>query len=256
MILKELKDEDWNMGNIVHTLTNRRYGEKCIVYAESHDQALVGDKTLAFWLMDAEMYTNMSKLSPLTQVIDRGIQLHKMIRLITHGLGGEGYLNFIAARSAHDAVMPAPKGIKETSVTQNLFIFPFTDLREREIYEQALVGDKTLAFWLMDAEMYTNMSKLSPLTQVIDRGIQLHKMIRLITHGLGGEGYLNFIAARSAHDAVMPAPKGIKETSVTQNLLIFPFTDLREREIYEQVRFKEPTHYRDTGDVGKAEVGN
>ncbi|KAB0355410.1 hypothetical protein FD755_021918 [Muntiacus reevesi] len=94
-LLKEYKDEDWNMGNIVYTLTNRRYLEKCIAYAESHDQALVGDKTLAFWLMDAEMYTNMSVLTPFTPVIDRGIQLHKMIRLITHALGGEGYLNFM-----------------------------------------------------------------------------------------------------------------------------------------------------------------
>lgn len=47
-----MKDEDWNIGNIVHTLTNRRYGEKCITYAESHDQALVGDKTLAMWLFN------------------------------------------------------------------------------------------------------------------------------------------------------------------------------------------------------------
>ncbi|KAF4799281.1 1,4-alpha-glucan-branching enzyme [Turdus rufiventris] len=98
-IIKELKDEDWNMGNIVHTLTNRRYEEKYIAYAESHDQALVGDKTLAFHLMDAEMYTNMSVLMPLTPVIDRGIQLHKMIRLITHALGGESYLNFMAELS-------------------------------------------------------------------------------------------------------------------------------------------------------------
>ncbi|XP_048349012.1 1,4-alpha-glucan-branching enzyme-like [Sphaerodactylus townsendi] len=93
--LKEYKDEEWNMGNIVFTLTNRRHGEKYVTYSESHDQALVGDKTLAFWLMDAEMYTNMSILSPLTPVIDRGIQLHKIIRLITHALGGEGYLNFM-----------------------------------------------------------------------------------------------------------------------------------------------------------------
>ena len=63
---------------------------------------------------------------------------------------------------------------------------------------QALVGDKTLAFWLMDAEMYTNMSKMSQLTPIIDRGLALHKMIRLITHGLGGEGYLNFIG-KSSH---------------------------------------------------------
>ncbi|KAK1899701.1 14-alpha-glucan-branching enzyme [Dissostichus eleginoides] len=101
-ILKECKDEDWDIGNIVHTLTNRRYGEKCIAYAESHDQALVGDKTLAFWLMDKEMYTNMSSLTPMTPVIDRGIQLHKMIRLLTHGLGGEGYLNFIGKEVLRD----------------------------------------------------------------------------------------------------------------------------------------------------------
>ncbi|XP_067897401.1 1,4-alpha-glucan-branching enzyme isoform X2 [Heterodontus francisci] len=108
-ILKELKDEDWNMGNIVYTLTNRRYGEKCIAYAESHDQALVGDKTLAFWLMDAEMYTNMSVLMPLTVVVDRGIQLHKMIRLITHALGGEGYLNFIGNEFGHPEWLDFPR---------------------------------------------------------------------------------------------------------------------------------------------------
>ena len=50
--LFRLKDEDWKMGDIVHTLTNRRWLEKCVAYAESHDQALVGDKTIAFWLMD------------------------------------------------------------------------------------------------------------------------------------------------------------------------------------------------------------
>src|SRR4051812_17000183 len=54
-LLKEFRDEDWDLGNIAHTLTNRRHLEKSIAYAESHDQALVGDKTLAFWLMDAEM---------------------------------------------------------------------------------------------------------------------------------------------------------------------------------------------------------
>ena len=64
----------------MHTLINRRHGEKTIAYAESHDQALVGDKTLAFWLMDKEMYTNMSNATELTHVIDRGLALHKMIR--------------------------------------------------------------------------------------------------------------------------------------------------------------------------------
>ena len=83
------------MCDIVWTLTNRRYGEKHIAYVESHDQALVGDKTVAFWLMDKEMYSHMSLFSLPSLVIDRGIALHKMLRLITHALGGEGYLNFI-----------------------------------------------------------------------------------------------------------------------------------------------------------------
>ncbi len=83
-----------------------RYHEKCIAYAECHDQALVGDKTLAFWLMDAEMYTNMSTMSPRTVVIDRGMALHKMIRLITMGLGGEAYLTFIGEGASLNGVLP------------------------------------------------------------------------------------------------------------------------------------------------------
>lgn len=54
-LLKHKTDDQWDLANIVHTLTNRRYGEKSVAYCESHDQALVGDKTLAFWLMDKEM---------------------------------------------------------------------------------------------------------------------------------------------------------------------------------------------------------
>jgi 1,4-alpha-glucan branching enzyme len=108
-LLKEQKDDDWNIGNIVWTLTNRRHLEKNIAYAESHDQALVGDKTLAFWLMDSEMYTNMSDLTALTPTIDRGIALHKLIRLLTHGLGGEGYLNFEGNEFGHPEWLDFPR---------------------------------------------------------------------------------------------------------------------------------------------------
>ena len=108
-LLKEVRDEDWDMGNICHTLSNRRYREKTIAYCESHDQALVGDKTIAFWLMDKEMYTNMSVLSPLTAIIDRGLALHKMIRMITHGLGGEGYLNFMGNEFGHPEWLDFPR---------------------------------------------------------------------------------------------------------------------------------------------------
>ena len=71
-------------------LNNRRKSEKTIAYAESHDQALVGDKTIAFWLMDKEMYFHMS-VTDQHLVIDRGIALHKLLRLFTISLGGEGY---------------------------------------------------------------------------------------------------------------------------------------------------------------------
>ncbi|KAK6456590.1 alpha-1,4-glucan branching enzyme [Scheffersomyces xylosifermentans] len=108
-ILKHLQDENWDLAAIVHTLTNRRYKEKCIAYCESHDQALVGDKSIAFWLMDKEMYTNMSTLSPLTPVIDRGLSLHKLIRLITFALGGEGYLNFEGNEFGHPEWLDFPR---------------------------------------------------------------------------------------------------------------------------------------------------
>lgn len=107
--LKHSSDEEWDLSMIVHTLTNRRYMEKCIAYAESHDQALVGDKTIAFWLMDKEMYTHMSKMSGESLIIDRGMALHKMIRLITIGLGGEAYLTFIGNEFGHPEWLDFPR---------------------------------------------------------------------------------------------------------------------------------------------------
>jgi 1,4-alpha-glucan branching enzyme len=97
------------MEKLTWTLINRRHGEKHIAYAESHDQALVGDKTIAFWLMDKEMYWFMAESSPPSLIIDRGIALHKMIRLITHGLGGEGYLNFIGNEFGHPEWLDFPR---------------------------------------------------------------------------------------------------------------------------------------------------
>ncbi len=107
-LIKERKDEEWSMGDMWYTLSNRRYGEANIAYAESHDQALVGDKTLAFRLMDAEMYTNMGQGSQ-SLVIERGIALHKMIRLVTHAVGGEGWLNFMGNEFGHPEWIDFPR---------------------------------------------------------------------------------------------------------------------------------------------------
>ncbi len=107
-LLKEKKDEEWSVGDMWYTLINRRYGESNIAYAESHDQALVGDKTIAFRLMDAEMYTHMSCDRP-SLVIDRGMALHKMIRLATLAAGGEGWLNFMGNEFGHPEWIDFPR---------------------------------------------------------------------------------------------------------------------------------------------------
>ncbi|EGG24751.1 1,4-alpha-glucan branching enzyme [Cavenderia fasciculata] len=107
--LVKTKDEEWSMATISHMLSNRRYKERNISYAESHDQSLVGDKTLAFWLMDKEMYDQMSTTSPITPIISRGMSLHKMIRLITSALGGDGYLNFMGNEFGHPEWVDFPR---------------------------------------------------------------------------------------------------------------------------------------------------
>jgi 1,4-alpha-glucan branching enzyme len=106
--LKEKSDEEWNIFEMWDVLSNRRYKEKTIAYAESHDQALVGDKTIAFWLMDKEMYFHMLVDDP-NHIIDRGISLHKMLRLFTMSLGGEAYLNFIGNEFGHPEWVDFPR---------------------------------------------------------------------------------------------------------------------------------------------------
>lgn len=107
-LLKHSRDEDWDIGDLWNVLANRRFGEATIAYAESHDQALVGDKTLAFWLMDQEMYWHMGK-EDAHPVIERGIALHKLIRLVTLVLGGEGWLNFMGNEFGHPEWLDFPR---------------------------------------------------------------------------------------------------------------------------------------------------
>ena len=107
-LLKHSRDEDWDLGELWGVLANRRYREATVAYAESHDQALVGDKTLAFWLMDQDMYWHMAK-SDARPIIDRGIALHKMIRLITLALGGEAWLNFMGNEFGHPEWLDFPR---------------------------------------------------------------------------------------------------------------------------------------------------
>ncbi len=107
-LLKDQKDEDWNMHELWHQLTNRLPDVGTVAYCESHDQALVGDQTIAFRLMQSEMYFKMSRQEE-SLVIDRGMALHKMIRLITITLGGQAWLNFMGNEFGHPDWIDFPR---------------------------------------------------------------------------------------------------------------------------------------------------
>ena len=106
--IKEKSDEQWSPGEIWYELTNKRADEKTVSYAECHDQALVGDKTIIFRLIDKDMYWSMNKGSQ-NILVDRGIALHKMIRLVTAATAGDGYLNFMGNEFGHPEWIDFPR---------------------------------------------------------------------------------------------------------------------------------------------------
>ncbi|RJQ80206.1 MAG: 1,4-alpha-glucan-branching enzyme [Desulfobacteraceae bacterium] len=107
-LTKDIRDEDWHMSRLWHELNNRRHDERTISYAESHDQALVGDKTLIFRMIDAAMYDHMNA-NDNHALVARGIALHKMIRLITLATAGSGYLNFMGNEFGHPEWIDFPR---------------------------------------------------------------------------------------------------------------------------------------------------
>ncbi len=142
--IKECTDENWDIGKLWYELTSRRPQEKNIGYCESHDQALVGDKTIMFRLCDAEMYTGMSKFGS-NLVIDRGIALHKMIRLVTASLAGNGYLNFMGNEFGHPEWIDFPRegnGWSYHYCRRQWSLVDNPDLRYRELnnFDKAMIS--------------------------------------------------------------------------------------------------------------------
>jgi 1,4-alpha-glucan branching enzyme len=107
-LIKDFKDENWSIGHLWFELTNRRTDEKTISYAESHDQALVGDQTLVFRLIGEDMYNHMW-IDDDNSKVARGIALHKMIRLITLCTASHGYLNFMGNEFGHPDWIDFPR---------------------------------------------------------------------------------------------------------------------------------------------------
>jgi len=107
-LVKDTPDEEWPMGHLWHELNNRRTDEKTISYAESHDQALVGDQSLIFRLIGSYMYDHMPANDD-NIVVDRGMALHKLIRLITLSTAGNAYLNFMGNEFGHPEWIDFPR---------------------------------------------------------------------------------------------------------------------------------------------------
>ena len=106
--LKTQSDDDWSVGEIYHRMTDKRAEELTISYAECHDQALVGDKTMIFRMIDNKMYDSMSVFTP-DMTVDRGVALHKLIRLVTLTLCSGGYLNFMGNEFGHPEWIDFPR---------------------------------------------------------------------------------------------------------------------------------------------------
>lgn len=107
-LVRDVRDEDWSIGYLWHELTNRRADEQTVNYVESHDQALVGGKTLFFQLVDAAVYDSMQRSSRNLKA-DRGVALHKLARLATLGTAGHGYLNFMGNEFGHPEWIDFPR---------------------------------------------------------------------------------------------------------------------------------------------------
>jgi 1,4-alpha-glucan branching enzyme len=195
-LLKEKPDEAWNLGDIFRALLNRRYGEKHVGYAESHDQALVGDKTLSFWLMDQEMYWHMGRESR-SVVIDRGIALHKMIRLITFSLAGEAYLSFIGNEFGHPEWVDFPR-------TGNNFSF------HHARRQWSLLDDPELRYQDLnefDRAMLTLDETFHLLNDTFIEELALHEDTRQLIYRRGPLVFaFNFHANESYADLRIPVP--------------------------------------------------
>jgi len=167
-MIKESKDEFWKPGSIWRELTNRRADEKTINYAESHDQALVGDKTIIFRLIDSEMYWHMMKEDP-NFVVERGIALHKIIRLLTATTINGGYLNFMGNEFGHPEWVDFPRQGNGWSYKYARRQWSLADNPSLK-YEYLLEFDKTLINLIKTNKKFL---KSSPVQRCINDGDQV-----------------------------------------------------------------------------------
>ncbi|MBQ8797055.1 MAG: alpha amylase C-terminal domain-containing protein [Oscillospiraceae bacterium] len=195
-LLKETPDENWDLNNIYYELAIRRPNEKVIGYCESHDQALVGDKTIMFRLCDQEMYWSMDKDNH-NMVIDRGMALHKLLRLITMSLGGEGYLTFMGNEFGHPEWIDFPR-------EGNGWSYHYC---RRQWH---LADDKNLKYQYLNAfeKAMVAMAKKQKVIGGQDKQLALDNNAKTLVYKKGGALFaFNFHPVNSYEGCVIPVPE-------------------------------------------------
>ena len=195
-LAKETRDEDWNLGGIWYQLTFRN--APTIAYVESHDQALVGDKTMIFRFADAAMYDQMGK-DCHTQVIDRAIALHKMIRLLTMAAGGAGYLTFMGNEFGHPEWIDFPRPGNGNS-------FKYCRRQWSLLYNESLKFECLNAF---DRDMVRTAKYYHIFDQAYPDLRWVHEDDHVIAFERGGLLFVfNFSPDRSYSDYTIPVSSG------------------------------------------------
>ncbi len=195
-LVTEVPDDDWNMGYIWFELTNRRRDERTIGYTESHDQAIVGGKTIIFHLADKEMYTHM-RVSDNSLIIDRAMALHKMARLATIATAGDGYLNFMGNEFGHPEWVDFPR-------EGNNWSYRYAR-RQWHLRDDPLLRYRFLADF--DRAMVRFVRKAGFLGSTQPRPLVVDEVNKILAFERGGYCFLfNFHPARPAVDYFVEIP--------------------------------------------------
>ena len=197
-LVRDVKDEDWSVGYLWHELTNRRVGEQTINYVESHDQALVGGKTLFFELVDDAIYDSMTRRMPHIPV-ERGLALHKLARLATLGTCGCGYLNFMGNEFGHPEWIDFPR-------EGNGFSYKYARR------QWSLRDNDELNYWCLaefDEAIMNLMKKYKALEGSIARRLYVNDHDKILVFERGGLIFaFNFHSALSVVDYSIIIPPG------------------------------------------------
>ncbi len=201
-MLKDMRDEDWNMDNLWHELTDKRPEEHTVSYVECHDQALVGGKTLIFELADKEMYTDMHR-NRQNIVIDRAVALHKIARLATLGTADGGYLNFMGNEFGHPEWVDFPREGNNWSYKYSRRQWSLRD-NEELIYHDLAEFDKDMM--ALDIKDLANSSPSA---------VYLHNNDKLMAFTRGRYLFLfNFHPGESFTDYMIPVARKGKYTLI------------------------------------------